>query len=410
MKLEIRLSYGKMLKIFLFSIIWYVEFCVRYFQYPNTLLLLGAALAGFLILDYLSGGKRTLGKMPAAVGWLFAYEIYTIVFGAVVSPNISAHINQSIIMVEYMLPFIAIVYYAKTRNDSDFIIWNFAILYTLMCLIFLYRPIYYRNNAHFGRYSFAAGMNPNNFGMCMATGAWSVLYLASKKKFPLVGALLISGLQIYAIFLSGSRKGIIGILMIIALWIVLCYIPNTDAKKWYAKIAKIGFCVIIVCVGIVVLAPYYLESNLARRMGDLIGEASGGARNEMYIKGLEYFKNAPIFGYGLQGFRYFYGGYSHATIVEVPVTGGVIGIALYLCFYASILKGVCKKTSSNCSIQSKEAFVQKRMGLVLFASLMFYSIAMIHIYELSSYVYFATIVAAYSTTSKKHKENDYGFS
>lgn len=399
MKLEIRLSYEKMLKISLFSIIWYVEFCVRYFQYPNVLLLLGGALAGFLMLDYLSGGKRTLGKMPAAVGWLIVYELYTILFGAVVAPKLSAHVNQSIVMIEYTLPFIAIVYYAKTRKDSDFIIWNFAILYTLMCLIFLYRPIYYRNEEFYGRYSFAAGMNPNNFGMCMATGAWSLLYLASKKKIPIIGALVIAGLQVYAIFLSGSRKGIIGILLIIALWIVLCYIPNTDAKKWYVKIAKIGFCVSIVCIGAVVLAPYYLESNLAKRMGDLIGEASGGARNEMYVRGLEYFKNAPIFGYGLQGFSYFYGGYSHATVVEVPVTGGIIGTVLYLCFYASILKGLCKKTAGGYFIESKEAFVQKRMGFVLFSSLMFYSIAMIHIYELSSYVYFATIVAAYSTTT-----------
>ncbi len=398
MKLEIRVSYGGLLKLFLFGIIWYVEFCVRYFQYPNVLLVLGIALAGFLLLDYCSGGQRRIERMPSAVRWLMIYEVYTILFGAVVAPNISAHVNQSIVMIEYTLPFLAIVYYAKTRNNPDFIIWNFAILYTIMCLIFLYRPIYYRNEAFYGRYSFAAGMNPNNFGMCMATGAWSVLYLASKKKIPLVGALIVVALQVYSIFLSGSRKGIIGILLIIALWIFLCYIPNTDAKKWYVKIAKIGFCIIVVCIAFVILAPYYLESNLAKRMGDLIGEASGGARNEMYVRGLEYLKNSPVFGYGLQGFRYFYGGYSHATIVEVPVTGGIIGTVLYLCFYINIFKELCKKVSKNFK-QSNEDFVQKRMGLVLFASLMFYSIAMIHIYELSSYIYFATIVAAYSTTT-----------
>lgn len=394
MKLRIRLSYGGMIKFFLFSIIWYVEFCVRYFQYSNILLFLGGALGLFLILDYFSTGKAMLNGMPKAVYWFLTYEFYTIVIGAIVAPSISAHINQSIIMLEYTLPFLAVVYYAKTRKNVDFIVWNFAILYTLMCIIFLYRPIYYRNETLLGRLTFAADMNPNAFGICMATGAWSVLYLATKKKIPLIAALLISAMQIYAIFLSGSRKGIIGILIIIALWILICYIPNTGAGKWHIKLWKIILCAFGIYIAFIVLAPYYQGSSLAKRMGDLSSEASDGARSDMYIKGLEYFYRSPILGFGLQGFRYFYGGYSHATLIEVPVTGGVVGTTLYLAFQISIVRQLCRRST----IGGME-FIQKRMGMVLFSALLFYSVAMIHIYEISSLVYFATIIAAYSMTS-----------
>ena len=114
----------------------------------------------------------------------------------------------------------------------------------------------------------------------------------------------------------------------------------------------------------------------------------------MYIKGLEYFYRSPILGFGLQGFRYFYGGYSHATLIEVPVTGGVVGTTLYLAFQISIVRQLCRRST----IGGME-FIQKRMGMVLFSALLFYSVAMIHIYEISSLVYFATIIAAYSMTS-----------
>lgn len=409
MKIIIKIpSYREMVKIMIFSIIWYIEFCVRYFQISNALLLLGGALAFFLFLDFFSDGKSSFGRIPRAVWFLFIYEVYTLVFGAVVAPDFSAHVSQGIKMVEYTLVLFAILYYAKTKGSIKFLVWNYAIMCTLMCFIFLYKPIFYHNNPLLGRMSFASSMNPNSFGMLMAMGSWSVLYLASCKKIPMFLAVIISGLEVIAIFQSGSRKGIIGILIIIALWIVLCYIPSTDSNKWHIKILKIAICLCTMITGLFILAPYYMDSNLAGRMAELTKEASGGARNDMYVEGLKYFKKSPLFGYGLQGFSYFYGAYSHATIIEVPVSGGIIGTTLFLAMCIEIFFSIIKKLIHCRNVFDIQSFIRPRMALVLLGSMAFYSIAMIHIYEISSYIYVGLIIALYTlNTTSVFMEDEY---
>lgn len=407
--LRISASKDNIMKFFLFCIIWYVEFFVRYFQFSNALLLLGGLMLVFFILDYFSGGKSVVRPMPKAFTILIIYEIYTIVFGLIVAPNVSAHVNQSITMIEYTFTFMVIVYYAKKNNNIDFLVWNYAIMYSLMCIIFLYKPVWYLDNMLFRRLSFAATMNPNSFAICMVTGAWSLLYLASQKKMPTMIALIGAGLNTYAIFLTGSRKGIGGILIVLSLWLIFCYIPNTDPHKSYIKILKAIAVVIIAVTWIYILLPYYSDSILAKRMLDLSGEATEGARNEMYIRGWEYFKKSPVFGYGLRGFRYFYGGHSHATLVEVPVTGGIIGTVLYLTFYIEMFLGLIKKIKSNRIERYNIAgFIRPRMGMILFIAMMFYAVAMIHIYEIGSYMYFGMIIATYTVFDSNNRDNVIG--
>lgn len=396
-ELKISTSRDNLMKFFLLCIIWYVEFFVRYFQFPNALLLLGGLMILFFFLDYFSGGRSLVRPFPKAFTALMVYELYTIVFGFIVAPDVKTHLNQAIIMIEYTLTFIVIVYYAKKNNNIEFLIWNYAVMYSLMCVIFLYKPVWYLENALFKRLSFAATMNPNSFAICLVTGAWSLLYLAMQKKISLVLALIGTGLDTYAIFLSGSRKGLGGILIVLSLWLVFCYIPNTDPHKPLTKILK-GIAAILIAIALLyILLPYYSDSILAKRMLDLSGEATEGARNEMYVRGWEYFKRSPVFGYGLQGFKYFYGGYSHATLVEVPVTGGIIGTVMYFFFYIEIFIGLWKGVKNNIKDRSNTiSFIRPRMGLILFIAMLFYSIAMIHIYEIGSYMYFAMIIATYT--------------
>lgn len=404
MTLKIKVpSYGDIAKLFLFAIIWYVEFCVRYFQKSGMLLLLGIGLIIFVFLDYFSS-RISYPRITTATKLMIIYLAYTLLFGAVVSLDLPAHLDQGMSIVEYAIIGFSIIYYSRTRGSVNYLIWNYAILDTLMCLVFIHKPIYYHNNPVYGRLTFAAGMNPNNFGMSMVMGTWALLYLSSIKKMPLIVTIPICVANLYSIFLSGSRKGIIGMAIVLALWIVFVYIPNTEGHKWHKKLAKIVFCIVVINAAAMFIAPYYTNSSLSSRMLDLHSETTGGARNEMYVKGMEYFLRSPIFGWGLQGFKHFYGAYSHATLVEVPVTGGIIGTTIYVFFWLSIILMTFRQVMNTRSATPQtERYVNSRMSLILIAVMLFYSVALIHIYEFSSYIDLAIIISACHVVSDREK-------
>ena len=87
-----QIRYDKIMRFLLFCIIWYTEFAVRYFQFPNTLLVLGALLLLFLLFDYFSCGREKIGSFSMPFVFLSIYEIYTIVYGIMVAPEKKVHI------------------------------------------------------------------------------------------------------------------------------------------------------------------------------------------------------------------------------------------------------------------------------------------------------------------------------
>lgn len=104
----------------------------------------------------------------------------------------------------------------------------------------------------------------------------------------------------------------------------------------------------------------FLYDNIGHRFEGLFNifndvtetDGSTSIRINMIIKGLNFFTNKPLFGYGLDNYQIIYGletgtiVYSHNNYVEMLVNLGLIGFMLYYVFFILILK-LLKNTEND---------------------------------------------------------------
>ncbi len=103
-------------------------------------------------------------------------------------------------------------------------------------------------------------------------------------------------------------------------------------------------------------------------------------------------KKIPIFGIGFSGFLAIYGYYSHATVIEIPVSCGIIGSLIYFFIYFVSIRNTCilyKKV-----MKSPEFYQEKKrikMIIMLWVAMLFYTICIVHIYVFDSFIIFGII-------------------
>ena len=135
------------------------------------------------------------------------------------------------------------------------------------------------------------------------------------------------------------------------------------------------------------------ESLIAYRMSKLLYEATEGTRNNLYRVGFEILKMNPLFGTGFQGFKYYYVMYySHASLIEVPVSGGIIGASLYFYAYYISLKKLSNLYKNTKGVQRfYREHKRIKMIIIMFAVMVFYTTCIIHPYEFDSSIIFGII-------------------
>ena len=313
--------------------------------------------------------------------YMLVFMGYMLVFGYIFSPDKSSHISQWITCIEYffLLIIISSIIHRSGPNTFFYLLLFEALI---LALIFIRNPIYYK-----GRYTISTEKNPNALGMSFALGIWSVLNLYQKKKIPLIFVGLFIGAFLYCIILTGSRKSLIATGLIIGIWLLFCFIPQMKREGGY----KGFFTFILMTIIVTILGHFFInqftDSIIANRMNELAYETSEGERSNLYRVGYELFLQNPLFGMGFQGFKYAYGSYSHATLVEIPVSGGIIGTILYFSVYYISIKRVFKiyrLTSKNRKYENEHMDI--KMIIVLWIVMLFYTTCIIHQYQFESFV------------------------
>lgn len=410
MKITLQDFRGSIIKLLLCVIIWYsgaIQY--KFFIINNFLMILGVFLFALTIIDALSNASmRSRHYYPAATWMIVAYILLTLMLGILVSPDLNEHFSTGITSIEYMLVMIVIIYVSVTRGNLDFLIWNYIFLALFLCVVFFVDPETAVEGVEI-RYSFSSTMNPNSFAMSLTMGTWSTLYMVSRKKIKAVIGVPICFAMLYAIFNTGSKTGLFGLIVCFALWIIMCYIPvgnDRQTKKYW----KILFIAIFLSIGAAILLPYYQNSVMASRITNMSKDASTLIRFDMYLKGIEYLKESPILGYGYSGYAHFYGHYSHSTIVEVFVSSGIPLGLLYFFSYLSIWRGIvkCKKIARlNNEVLRERETLDMHQGMILFFILLFYTICVIHIYEIHSFYCFGVLISMYAIrNNRKVKVNE----
>lgn len=364
------------------SIIQYV-----YFEISNAMLMLGAIIFALYILAN-NGNICFREALTEENECLLYFMAYMLVVGFLTSPDRNSHVSQWITCMEYLFLQIVIASIIKNSGTDSFHILVLAEAIVLAVYL-LWNPVEYGIT---GRYSISKDFNPNGLGMYFVAGIWAVLYRQQKTKISLIliGA-VIALLLGYCILLTGSRKSLIGAGLTITLWLFFCFFPSIKGKGYYGITAVIIILFLIIIIGWGFLSVY-VDSKLAERMKGIFEEITEGKRSNMYRDGFDLLKMSPLFGIGFQGFSYYYGVYSHATVVEIPVSGGIIGTVWYFCaYFISIRKmiSIYKITKRVKEYESEN--IKIKMVFIFFILMCFYTVCIIHPYQFSSGIQFGII-------------------
>lgn len=383
---------GLLIKFLICAILWYKDLIQVYLPMGPMFLLLGVLLTAVVLFDnYSAKGQHSLEKLPKASYLVFLYVLLSFMFGLIVTPNRSSFLSNGFTVVEFMVIMMYVCYYARTRGSLDFLLWNAIVLYFVICVFFLVAPVTVLEKG-VKRYSISESVNPNSLSMNMAIGVWATLFMISSKKLHPALGLPICGAMAYACVMTASRKGFIGLAIAIVLWTLFVFLPSDDPKNVRKKVIRLLIVLAVVAVAIRLLLPVLEKTAVFTRFEGMGEDSSTRVRRNMYSVGLEYLKASPIFGYGFWGFQHFYGVYSHSTWVEVFVSSGIPLALLYFSSYLVILWGLIHRYLFN--RKNSMSNTSAKMYMILFTMEMFYTVCIIHIYNLTSFVLFGLLIMA----------------
>lgn len=219
-----------------------------------------------------------------------------------------------------------------------------------------------------------ANLSANDVGSIMSYGCFAIAFAWGRRSRP---SLILSGLKTAAviccviiIFLTGSRKSIYAVLIMLGMLAVLC-LPDYGRK---VNIRKILSVLIVGAAAFLFISenllPYAEQTNLYARMlgrGAETAAQSDEGRMHLIKAALQDFSDNPLFGVGFNVFRKLHGNYSHCTYVEPLACSGIIGL-LYLYPYYTIIKKQLyliarSRPGSYARLKQKEIFVYLCMFL-----------------------------------------------
>lgn len=235
--------------------------------------------------------------------------------------------------------------------------------------------------------------NSNTIGMNLAFGLFSIYFLYSigeiRTRLKKVSYLLFSVVFISTIILTGSRKA----LFIVAFSIVLFTVLQSQNKKLLHTTLIV---LAITIFGYLSFNIPILYEVVGLRIEGLIAgifnlgevDASTRVRMHMITTGIEFFKESPWLGYGIDNFKQLYYEvandfrYSHNNYVEILVSFGVIGTLLYYIGLAYVLL----KTFNSRNRYLIFAFVFVITSLIIDYGLVSYSSYLIQFFIVLSFI------------------------
>ncbi|MBG9814564.1 hypothetical protein ABD68_24320 [Bacillus endophyticus] len=194
--------------------------------------------------------------------------------------------------------------------------------------------------------------NVNAIGMIIGISTVFCFYfILEERKYLYIPILLI---DIVVILLTGSRKSLLFILLTIIILLV-----SKEGNGIGGKFKAVLGSIIVVTLGLYLIynVPLFyeimgsrVENLLSFVFGNGTPEGSVNTRADMIEAGINWFKDNPFIGYGIDNYRFLYGGltgwttYSHNNFIELLVGIGLIGFSLY--YLSSVLVlGSLKKAS-----------------------------------------------------------------
>lgn len=234
-----------------------------------------------------------------------------------------------------------------------------------------------------GRYFFL-GENPNSYSTRMAISIAIAIFLQRDSSGTTRYLLIIAAaLQIFVIYLSGSR----GAILMIAVSFVLLLLSSADSLAKRALYVAGG----LVAVSLVVMllndnnVSGSLHVHTIERMLDFLQKGETAGRTQLWEQALEIFTDNPIIGVGGSNFtdemahRYNDARDAHNLFIFLLASSGIVGFSLFLSFALPLLWRSCKVWRSKpiaLAILLPMFLAMFKMGGILTYSLMWFTFAL----------------------------------
>lgn len=239
--------------------------------------------------------------------------------------------DQLFNMIIAVLANVIVVIFITSRNESidEVLQWLLPVM-----AIYLIEALFVGHFNAEGRFS--ANGAVNQFGISTSYIYLITLYGAKRKKIPKTCAFFLIALAAGLTIFTGSRKALVNLLLFTCM-VLMFESYNKNVLKNLAKI--IGVLAVIGLIIIIILHNDALYNVLGRRIvslfayfnGDVEEDLSALRRAYMKADAVELFLQHPIFGIGLNNFKYVarYGTYAHSDLYEILCCLGIVGEALY---------------------------------------------------------------------------------
>ena len=175
--------------------------------------------------------------------------------------------------------------------------------------------------------------NANQYAYQLTVIIFSVFYFfrnnLTKKVWLSIILSVIFILSIIGVIFSGSRDGLISVLVFIFLWWLFC-----KAKRLPKNPIKL-YIIVLILLSVIYYSTNYIMSNtfIGKRIST-VEDSSTKTRFEMYQIAFDLIIKNPVAGVGLDNFReYTTGLYSHSDYLEVVTNTGIVGFILYFSIY-----------------------------------------------------------------------------
>ena len=304
--------------------------------------LITIALAGAFALAALTQKGTVLRRK----GQLIAWTIY-VAYVVMMFPFARRTSNAIITAIGLVLVYVVVVIYSATewtsedRRKMD----NMWILVGVLCVL----GYLLGSRAQVGEYGdrmsivvFGTATDPNEFAGVFIVPVSLCMYRAftEGKLWQRMGYLVLVIAQIVAVFMSGSRGALLGV--VLAMLATFFVLPKKNAKMILTIVAFSALGILIVWKFLLPLVP---ESVLQRFSIEALQESGGSNRSSIWKAGLEeFFRGSAwqlLFGYGPHGLNVARTT-MHNQFLQVLVDYGIVGAGLFLFLLGTVLRAFYK--------------------------------------------------------------------
>ena len=187
---------------------------------------------------------------------------------------------------------------------------------------------------------------PNTLGMFCVIGLAVFISIAARRRnvAASIGLYVAALVLLVGVVASSSLKGLLGLLLVCSLGAALAA-SRVRVATFVGVAAGLGAALVAFVEPLRFIWEHALYRLQIATIGMSVGVNQSTVERARFIKkGLSLIAEAPIFGKGLDTFRWLSGEgtYAHNNLIEIGVALGLVGIVLYYGFHLSILRAAAR--------------------------------------------------------------------